>query len=95
MCGSIRFGDGSFRGATFSIRLPYPGIGALPGVSLTTLAGPLSLTPTEISAAATFGIIPAGSTAVVTLDARIDVRIDDPFVIRGAAQVSAADRQDR
>jgi hypothetical protein len=91
VCGSIRFGDGSFRGASFSVRLPYPGIVLFPGVSLTTLAGGLSLTPAEISAGATFAVIPAGSTGVLTLDARIDLRIDDPFVIRGAARVSAAD----
>ena len=90
VCGSIRFGDGAFRAATFSIRLPYPGIVLFPGVSLTTLGGGLSLTPAEISAAATFGIIPAGSGGLVTLNARIDVRIDDPFIIRGAADVSTA-----
>lgn len=89
VCGSIRFGDGSFRAATFSVQLPYPGIVLFPGVSLTRIGGGLSIAPPEISAGAGFSIIPAGSSGVVTLDARIDLRLADPFVIRGAAQVSA------
>jgi hypothetical protein len=91
VCGSIRFGGGAFRAASFRIDLPYPGIVLFPGVSMTSLGGGLSLTPAEITAGATFGIIPAGANAaLVRLDARIDARISDPFTLKGSATVTTA-----
>jgi len=91
LCGSIRFGAGAFRAATFNIDLPFPGIVLFPGVSITSLGGGLALQPaTELTATTRIGVIPAGGAAVVNLDGRVSARFGDPFVLRGDAEMSVA-----
>lgn len=91
VCGSIRFGGGAFRGATFRIDLPYPGIVLFPGVSLTSLGGGLSLTPAEVAATARIQAIAAGQGAsLVTLDGSLTARLANPFTLRGQVKTTVA-----
>lgn len=92
LCGSVRFGQGAFRAATFNIDLPPPGIVLFPGVSLTSLGGGLQLSPsTRIDAAARIAVIQVASGGgVVNLDGRLAATFGSPFVLSGTAATSTA-----
>ena len=94
LCGSIRFGDGRFRAATFRIDLPYPGIVLFPGVSIISLGGGLSLEPLVVSATVRIGAVQAtAQTAVVNLDGSITLKLETPFTLIGKVSVNLAELQ--
>jgi hypothetical protein len=91
LCGSVRFGQGAFRAATFNIDLPPPGIVLFPGISISSLGGGLQLSPaTRVDATARIAVIQAGSGGVVNLDGRLGVTFGSPFVLSGLAATSTA-----
>jgi hypothetical protein len=92
LCGSVRFGQGAFRAATFNIDLPPPGIVLFPGISLTSLGGGLQLSPaTRIDATARIAVIQAAAGGgLVNLDGRLAATFGSPFVLSGTAATSTA-----
>jgi hypothetical protein len=92
LCGSVRFGQGAFRAATFNIDLPPPGLVLFPGISLTSLGGGLQLSPsTRVDATTRIAVIQAASGGgVVNLDGRLAVTFGNPFVLSGVAATSTA-----
>ncbi|MGD9694834.1 MAG: hypothetical protein AB7V42_04130 [Thermoleophilia bacterium] len=90
LCGSIRFGAGQFRAATFRLDLPPPGIPVFPGVAITSLSGGLSLDPREVTAGVRVVALGTGGSGAVTLDGSLTARLTTPVVLRGGAVVSVA-----
>lgn len=92
LCGSVRFGDGRFRAATFRIDLPPPGIQLFPGVAITSVQGGLQLSPrTRLDAGVRVGVISAGGGAsVINVDGRVALTFGSPFEVEVAGAVSTA-----
>lgn len=83
LCGSVRFGDGAFRAATFNIDLPAPGLVLFPGISVTSVGGGLALRPPQIDAAMRISAIPVSGGGLVNIDGRVSARFGSPFQLRG------------